>query len=770
MEVKLLVDWDGDGTFQSDEDIWPAVIGRLTARRGTPFRVEPFAPLRPGQLACVVRQPERYLPGADLRPDNLQDGDTRLRVVLQLASVDVWRGYVTKLTVQTRQSRDVGKLEATGHAARITNQEVDGDLLLTGNLTSYLHLSGVSPISLSPLGALQAGPASLLVTDQPKLVNRIRLLEALENGRLFESRVADSLLLQSRERRAGATGAGAFMLGLGEARKLSRLSSAEGVRNSLQFTRSTQETDVEALARRYIKVTSGTSTLDVFSGFTGNTLSQSYTYAYTNTRPFDPAFFGYLAASLASSAEQSEHAVLHHTVGTYQVFKRTWLSDVAFTYDVSDTAYSVAYSATVNARIEADYLGAGSSSPIRWATPSAGWGVNPGVVNLGGNTPRISWILPEPADALWPWIEGEITYISSAGVSIPDTVLHAESASKYGSRRLDVEDIPWATSAEGLAWADQRLDLVDDVYWRGKYTLRLTSALVSPLNLGVAGTLVTRDYTSLPVFIEHIAYAVGRGGEVYAELTLTSQQPWTGRAPTRYVPPQPPQPTTVNAFAGADVTVESEETATLLGSAAVANGIGATTYAWVRISGAGGSLNNSNIAQPVFTAPDVTADRDIVYRLTATNNGVSDSDDVTITVVPMGTTPPPPTGAYTAFAPEAFDFGGNAKVWIVGSDQPAIPGSLMLDGIERTLSLIIISPDGSVELDITGNNSRFITSIEDNAEFTFTLSDGTSATAVGITDMTEPYDWIPTNASDFQALLTHLATLSDTSITFTISV
>ena len=51
-----------------------------------------------------------------------------------------------------------------------------------------------------------------------------------------------------------------------------------------------------------------------------------------------------------------------------------------------------------------------------------------------------------------------------------------------------------------------------------------------------------------------------------------------------------------------------------------------------RVSGTGGSLNNSNIAAPTFTAPTVTANRSIVYRLTATNNGVSDTDDVTISV------------------------------------------------------------------------------------------------------------------------------------------
>ena len=90
--------------------------------------------------------------------------------------------------------------------------------------------------------------------------------------------------------------------------------------------------------------------------------------------------------------------------------------------------------------------------------------------------------------------------------------------------------------------------------------------------------------------------------------------------------------TTVSASAGPNRTVASGGTTTLAGSASVSNGVGSTTYSWARVSGTGGSLNNSNIAAPTFTAPTVTANRSIVYRLTATNNGVSDTDLVTISV------------------------------------------------------------------------------------------------------------------------------------------
>ena len=94
-------------------------------------------------------------------------------------------------------------------------------------------------------------------------------------------------------------------------------------------------------------------------------------------------------------------------------------------------------------------------------------------------------------------------------------------------------------------------------------------------------------------------------------------------------------PTSVTANAGADKTVTSGGTVTLNGSASVTNGSGSTTYSWRRATGIGGSLSASNVAQPTFNAPTLTsgtADRTIVYRLTATNNGVSDTDDVRVVV------------------------------------------------------------------------------------------------------------------------------------------
>ena len=123
--------------------------------------------------------------------------------------------------------------------------------------------------------------------------------------------------------------------------------------------------------------------------------------------------------------------------------------------------------------------------------------------------------------------------------------------------------------------------------------------------------------------------------------------------------------TTVAANAGNDKTVASGGKVTLGGAILVTNGVGATTYAWTRVSGAGGALSAANVAQPDFTAPVLApgaADREIVWRITATNNGVSATDDVTVTVEA------PPALA----APNFADDTGDAAAWTQGTAIAAI--------------------------------------------------------------------------------------------------
>ncbi|MYA09819.1 MAG: phage minor tail protein L [Holophagales bacterium] len=127
-----------------------------------------------------------------------------------------------------------------------------------------------------------------------------------------------------------------------------------------------------------------------------------------------------------------------------------------------------------------------------------------------------------------------------------------------------------------------------------------------------------------------------------------------------------PPPTTVVADAGSDKTVASGGTVRLDGSATVANGEGATTYAWRRVSGSGGVLNETDPQRPTYHAPTLQPGSDdltIVYELRATNNGVTSAGDrVTITV----TAPPPPTTVVANAGPDKT-VGSRGTVRLAGS-------------------------------------------------------------------------------------------------------
>ena len=88
--------------------------------------------------------------------------------------------------------------------------------------------------------------------------------------------------------------------------------------------------------------------------------------------------------------------------------------------------------------------------------------------------------------------------------------------------------------------------------------------------------------------------------------------------------------TTVTANAGPDKSEEQGSPITIGGDDTIVNPVGSTTYSWSRVSGSG-SFDGSTTDRTTRVRSNSVGTG--VYRKTTTNNGVSDTDDVSATWV-----------------------------------------------------------------------------------------------------------------------------------------
>lgn len=108
--------------------------------------------------------------------------------------------------------------------------------------------------------------------------------------------------------------------------------------------------------------------------------------------------------------------------------------------------------------------------------------------------------------------------------------------------------------------------------------------------------------------------------------------------------------TTPTADAGPDQTVNEGETVFLAGLGSDTEG--AVTVLWSQVSGTSVTLSNGGaVANPTFTAPLVSSNEVLVFRLTVTDSGgASVVDDVSITINDITTTPPSSAQSYLFYS------------------------------------------------------------------------------------------------------------------------
>jgi len=101
------------------------------------------------------------------------------------------------------------------------------------------------------------------------------------------------------------------------------------------------------------------------------------------------------------------------------------------------------------------------------------------------------------------------------------------------------------------------------------------------------------------------------------------------------------QPTPPVANAGVDQEVTAGDTITLDGSTGAADAGSQVTYQWEEVSGDPVSIPNATSATLSFSAPAVSSDSTLVFKLIVSRDGLSSSDQVAVIVHPLQSGAPP---------------------------------------------------------------------------------------------------------------------------------
>ena len=118
----------------------------------------------------------------------------------------------------------------------------------------------------------------------------------------------------------------------------------------------------------------------------------------------------------------------------------------------------------------------------------------------------------------------------------------------------------------------------------------------------------------------------------YVNGNFTSATAWGNG--TRVHSPTGSAPTTVRANAGGNKSINLGGSVTIGGSDTITNPVGATTRSWTIVSGDSSGIRFDATGINTLVRADTQSSmiNTVVFRKTVTNNGVSDTDDVTVTI------------------------------------------------------------------------------------------------------------------------------------------
>ena len=146
----------------------------------------------------------------------------------------------------------------------------------------------------------------------------------------------------------------------------------------------------------------------------------------------------------------------------------------------------------------------------------------------------------------------------------------------------------------------------------------------------------------------------------------------------------PISPTVLNADAGLDVAVNEGQPVTLDGTASTGSDGIELSYSWVQIGGTAVTLIGADTSQPYFTTPYVALGGETLdFELTVTGDGLSNSDQVSISVVNINHVPVADAGidqsivegsSVTLDGSDSFDMDSDlfSYTWTQISGTPAV--------------------------------------------------------------------------------------------------
>ena len=184
-----------------------------------------------------------------------------------------------------------------------------------------------------------------------------------------------------------------------------------------------------------------------------------------------------------------------------------------------------------------------------------------------------------------------------------------------------------------------------------------------------------------------------------------------------------------SADAGADQMVETPATVSLNGSASSDPENDALTYSWSQVSGTAVSLSDSTAVSPSFSAAAVSAEEELVFALTVSDGALSDTDQVSIFLLPENSNTPP-----TVSVPASITLaeGASDSVTAVGSDADGdaltYTWSGMASGTGATIAITAPQVSADTNFDLTVVVSDGLASATATVTVTVTDESGTGGT------------------------------------------